>query len=98
MSGPSDVSRSLWLAQNPSKRWGELFFLFYTPFWLTLSLGVIVPYKLYETFTELEYLLAALVSAVPAFLIPMLVIGKADRGLCWKDRYWVKANFLPSLF
>ncbi|WZZ82706.1 hypothetical protein YC2023_103278 [Brassica napus] len=76
MSGPSDVSRSLWLAQNPSKRWGELFFLFYTPFWLTLSLGVIVPYKLYETFTELEYLLAALVSAVPAFLIPMLVIGK----------------------
>ncbi|KAH0912709.1 hypothetical protein HID58_036030 [Brassica napus] len=92
MSGSSDVSRSLWLAQNPSKRWGELFFLFYTPFWLTLSLGIIVPYKLYETFTELEYLLAALVSAVPAFLIPMLVIGKADRDLCWKDRYWVKAS------
>ncbi|KAJ4890646.1 Cycloeucalenol cycloisomerase [Raphanus sativus] len=90
MSGSSDVSRSLWLAQNPSKRWGELFFLFYTPFWLTLFLGIIVPYKLYETFTELEYLLVALVSAVPAFLIPMLVIGKADRGLCWKDRYWVK--------
>ncbi|KAF3498183.1 hypothetical protein DY000_02057058 [Brassica cretica] len=80
MSGPSDVSRSLWLAQNPSKRWGELFFLFYTPFWLTLSLGVIVPYKLYETFTELEYLLAALVSAVPAFLIPMLVIGKVPHS------------------
>ncbi|XP_013691061.1 cycloeucalenol cycloisomerase-like [Brassica napus] len=98
MSGPSDVSRSLWLAQNPSKRWGELFFLFYTPFWLTLSLGVIVPYKLYETFTELEYLLAALVSAVPAFLIPMLVIGKADRGLCWKDRYWVKANLWIIIF
>lgn len=41
-------SPSLWLASNPSKRWGELFFLFYTPFWLTLCLGIVVPYKLYE--------------------------------------------------
>lgn len=41
-------SSSLWLAPNPSKRWGELFFLLYTPFWLTLCLGIIVPYKLYE--------------------------------------------------
>ncbi|KAG2259072.1 hypothetical protein Bca52824_078366 [Brassica carinata] len=94
MSGPSDVSRSLWLAQNPSKRWGELFFLFYTPFWLTLSLGVIVPYKLYETFTELEYLLAALVSAVPAFLIPMLVIGKSL--ISHPLLYQLRTLFLPQ--
>ncbi|CAF2124822.1 unnamed protein product [Brassica napus] len=96
MSGTS--SGSLWLAANPSKRWGELFFLFYTPFWLTLSLGIVVPYKLYETFTELEYLLLALVSALPAFLIPMLLVGKADRSLPWKDRYWVKASlfFFPA--
>ncbi|AED95936.1 putative cycloeucalenol cycloisomerase [Arabidopsis thaliana] len=96
MSGSS--SPSLWLAPNPSKRWGELFFLFYTPFWLTLCLGIVVPYKLYETFTELEYLLLALVSAVPAFVIPMLLVGKADRSLCWKDRYWVKANLWIIVF
>ncbi|GFZ03806.1 cyclopropyl isomerase [Actinidia rufa] len=85
-------SSSLWLAPNPSKRWGELFFLLYTPFWLTLCLGIVVPYKLYESFTELEYLLLGLVSAVPSFLIPMLVVGKVDSSLCWKDRYWVKAS------
>lgn len=50
---------SLWLAPNPSKRWGELFFLCYTPFWLTLCLGIVVPYKLYEVnfnllFSELK--------------------------------------------
>lgn len=44
----TECSPSLWLATNPSKRWGELFFLFYTPFWLTLCLGIVVPYKLYE--------------------------------------------------
>ncbi|EXC04123.1 hypothetical protein L484_002182 [Morus notabilis] len=71
-------SPSLWLAPNPSKRWGELFFLCYTPFWLTLCLGIVVPYKLYESFTELEYLLLGLVSAVPSFLIPVLFVGKAN--------------------
>lgn len=91
-------SPSLWLASNPSKRWGELFFLFYTPFWLTLCLGIVVPYKLYESFTEWEYLLIGLVSAVPSFLLPMLFVGKADSSLCWKDRYWVKASLWTILF
>ncbi|CAN6578553.1 unnamed protein product [Malus baccata var. baccata] len=89
---------SLWLAPNPSKRWGELFFLLYTPFWLTLCLGIVVPFKLYESFTELEYLLIGLVSAVPAFLLPMLFVGKADSSLAWKDRYWVKASVFLGLY
>lgn len=42
------IDRSLWLASNPSKRWAEAFFLLYTPFWLTLCLGIVVPFKLYE--------------------------------------------------
>lgn len=42
------VPPSLWLAPNPSKRWGELFFLLYTPFWLTLCLGIVIPFNLYE--------------------------------------------------
>ncbi|CAN1129946.1 Cycloeucalenol cycloisomerase [Linum perenne] len=87
---------SLWLPSNDSKRWAELFFLLYTPFWLTFCLGIIVPFKLYESFTELEYLLVGLVSAVPAFLIPALVVGKADRSLPFKERYWVKASDLHS--
>lgn len=91
-------SSSLWLAPNPSKRWGELFFLLYTPFWLTLCLGIIVPYKLYESFTELEYLLLGLVSALPSFFIPMLFAGKFDSSLCWKDRYWVKASLWIIIF
>lgn len=93
-----DSDWSLWLAPNPSKRWGELFFLFYTPFWLTLCLGIVVPYKLYESFTELEYLLLGLISAVPALLIPVLVVGKADQSLSWKDRYWVKASLWIIIF
>ncbi|KAK6924698.1 hypothetical protein RJ641_009024, partial [Dillenia turbinata] len=93
-----EASTSLWLAQKKSKRWGELFFLLYTPFWLTLCLGIVVPYKLYENFTELEYLLIGLVSAVPSFLIPMIFVSKADNALNWKDRYWVKASLWIIIF
>ncbi|KAL5998153.1 Bifunctional protein GlmU [Asimina triloba] len=81
MGGSDSGGGSLWLAQNPSKRWGELFFLLYTPFWLTLCLGIVVPYKLYESFTELEYLLLGLVSAVPSFLIPLLMVGKVTTAM-----------------
>ncbi|KAJ0031496.1 hypothetical protein Pint_12500 [Pistacia integerrima] len=56
---------SLWLSSKPSKRWGEL----------TVCLGKVVPYKLYE------YLLLGLVSAVPSFLISMLLIGKVNTSL-----------------
>jgi len=40
--------KSLWLAENPSKRWGEIFFLAYSPFWIITLLGVVVPLRLYE--------------------------------------------------
>lgn len=88
----------MWFSQNPSKRWGELFFLLYTPFWLALCLGIVVPYKLYESFTELEYLLLGLVSAAPAFLLPIFIVGKADRSVRLRDRYWVKANLWILIF
>ncbi|KAG7012310.1 Cycloeucalenol cycloisomerase, partial [Cucurbita argyrosperma subsp. argyrosperma] len=71
-------SFSLWLSTNPSKRWGELFFLSYTPFWLTLCLGIIVPFKLYESFTEMEYMVLGLVAAVPSFLIPVVWPGEVN--------------------
>nr|CAB3460100.1 unnamed protein product [Digitaria exilis] len=91
-SGGGAGRRSAWLAADGSKRWGEAFFLLYTPFWLTLCLGIVVPFKLYERFTELEYLILGLVSTVPAFFIPLFLVGKADSVRSLKDRYWVKLN------
>ncbi len=44
----SNGDHSLWLAASRSKRWGELFFLAYSPFWITALLGVVVPLRLYE--------------------------------------------------
>uniref|UniRef100_A0ACD5W9G1 Uncharacterized protein n=2 Tax=Avena sativa TaxID=4498 RepID=A0ACD5W9G1_AVESA len=96
--GGGAAGKSAWLAADGSKRWGEKFFLLYTPFWLTLCLGIIVPFKLYERFTELEYLVLGLVSTGPAFLIPLFLVGKADSIRSLKDRYWVKANVWIIIF
>jgi cycloeucalenol cycloisomerase len=45
----AEVERgSPWLASSASKRWGEAFFLLYSPFWIIILLGVVVPLRLYE--------------------------------------------------
>lgn len=91
-------SENLWLAPAPSKRWGELFFLAYTPFWLTLCLGIVVPYRLYEKFAELEYFLLGLVAALPSVLLPVLFVGKEDVGKPLWTRYWFKASLWIAIF
>ncbi len=42
-AGPSP-----WLASNPGKRWTEVFFLAYSPFWILWALCILVPLQLYE--------------------------------------------------
>jgi hypothetical protein len=37
-----------WLSANPSKRWAELLYLAYSPFWIAWALCVLVPFQLYE--------------------------------------------------
>ena len=41
-----------WLATNPSKRWAEVFFLAYSPFWILWALCILVPFQLYEVGAE----------------------------------------------
>lgn len=37
-----------WLGGSPGKRWTEVFFLAYSPFWMIWALCVLVPFKMYE--------------------------------------------------
>ena len=39
---------NLWLSANPGKRWTEVFFLAYSPFWIVWALCILVPFQLYE--------------------------------------------------
>ena len=63
-SDSSRSSPSLWLAPDPSKRWGEIFFLCYTPFWLTLCLGIVIPYKLYEVINLIPHVILLVIERI----------------------------------
>lgn len=41
-------TQNLWLPATPGKRWTEVFFLAYSPFWMVWALGILVPFKIYE--------------------------------------------------
>ncbi|GBF93808.1 cycloeucalenol cycloisomerase [Raphidocelis subcapitata] len=95
---PRAAPPSLWLAANPSKRWAEVFFLAYSPFWIIWALCVLVPFQLYEYLDEWGYLLVGLAAALPCFLLPPLLPNKADAGKPWHERFWVKANVWIAIF
>lgn len=92
------INQSKWFAANPSKRWCEQFFLCYSPVWILALLGVVVPLKLYETWTEWGYLCCGLLTAAPLVLFPLLFPGEADRSKPLSQRFWVKANLWQAVF
>lgn len=90
---------SLWLADNPAKRWTELFFFFYSFTWIIWCLGVLVPFKIYESLDTWGYLMIGLTAALPCVLVPALVTeSKSDAKKIWYKKYWVKANIWIAIF
>eukprot|EP00884_Botryococcus_braunii_P004627 jgi/Botrbrau1/14165/Bobra.182_3s0104.2 len=88
----------LWLASSPGKRWTEVFFLAYSPFWMTWALGVLVPFQLYEGLGEWGYMAVGLCAGLPCFVLPLLLDPKADRQKPFLQKYWVKANLWIAIF
>ncbi|CAA2992250.1 cycloeucalenol cycloisomerase [Olea europaea subsp. europaea] len=60
--------------------------------------AILTSSSFFQSFTEWEYLFLGLFSALPAVIVPMVLVGKADSSICWKDRYWVKANLWIIVF
>ena len=80
-----------WLSADESKRWGELFYLYYSIAWISFF-AVIVVFKVYEYCGNYGYTAIGLIVCVPCFLIPWLFPGEYDRQLPLSQRYWVKVR------
>lgn len=90
----------MWLSNNPDKRWVELFFLYYSLFWITWF-GAIVAFKAYESFGKWEYMLVGLAMAIPCILVPLILNNLSLRGniaIDTKGCYFVKANLWIGIF
>ncbi|KAK2077227.1 hypothetical protein QBZ16_004861 [Prototheca wickerhamii] len=85
---------SVWagfLAPNPAKRWTELFFLAYSPVWITWVLCIL-------GLSEWGYMSIGVTAAAPVVLAPIFLQPKAEREKPWHQRYWVKANAWVAIF
>eukprot|EP00741_Cyanophora_paradoxa_P013611 tig00020703_g13140.t1 len=80
-----------WLSSNPSKRFGELFVLAYTPLWIG-AVAVLVASRQYENFKEFEYFVFGFALMVPCFIGPVIFANQAERSIPLLKRYSTKSN------
>jgi cycloeucalenol cycloisomerase len=82
-------SKGRWLSRNPSKAWGEKFFLAYSPVWI-LVFGVVQRSGFGERLGNVGNLLLAVALSAPLVGVPLLVRDESSLGRPWHRTYWFK--------
>jgi cycloeucalenol cycloisomerase len=78
-----------WLSRNPSKAWGERFFLAYSPVWI-VAFGLYQRSGVSERLGDLGNLLLTAVIAAPLVVLPALIRDESGLGRPWHRTYWFK--------
>jgi cycloeucalenol cycloisomerase len=86
-----------WFSRNPSKAWGEKFFLAYSPFWM-IGMGVLMQTGTGGRWGDLALNLAILALAAPAVVVPALIRDESLLGRAWHETYWFKFNLWIAIF
>ena len=84
-------------ARDPSKAWGERFFLCYTPIWIGM-VALCVSLGWFRAFSDAGYLAFGIAVAAPLVLYPLLRPGAADRGRPITATYWFRFNVWIAIF
>jgi cycloeucalenol cycloisomerase len=93
----SAVSAPRWLSENPSKAWGEKFFLAYTPFWV-LTMAVLMQTGVGGRWGDLSLNAAMLVIFAPLIVVPLWLRDELALGRPWWRTYWFKFNVWIGIF
>lgn len=86
-----------WFSENPSKAWGEKFFLAYSPVWMVVIV-LVMAFGVTHVVGDLGFLAIGLVVALPLVLVPALVRDETSLGRRWYETYWFKANLYIAVF
>lgn len=84
-----------WFSENPSKAWGEKFFLLYTPVWIA-GMGALMLTGAGARWGDLALNAAMLALWAPLLLIPALLGDGTGRP--WRRTYWLKLNLWIGIF
>ncbi|MCC6849001.1 MAG: hypothetical protein IT294_10915 [Deltaproteobacteria bacterium] len=86
-----------WFSPNPSKAWGEKFFLAYTPFWIA-TMGVLMATGAGKRWGDLGLNVAMVVIWAPLVAVPALVHDEHALGRPWWRAYWCKFNVWIGIY
>ena len=86
-----------WFSRNPSKAWGEKFFLAYTPFWIA-AMGVLMATGTGKRWGDLGLNLAMLAIFAPLLVVPLAVRDETTLGRPWWRTYWCKFNVWIGIY
>lgn len=84
-------------SQNPSKKFGDQFFILYSLFWIP-CLALIIYTNFYENASKLKWFLIGLFFEIPIWIFPILFPSDFDKLLPLTQRYWFKANVWNAIF
>jgi len=86
-----------WFSANPSKAWGEKFFLAYSPVWMTM-IGLVMGLGVTERLGEWGFMAVGVAVALPLVAVPALIRDENPLGRPWYQTYWFKANLYIAIF
>lgn len=86
-----------WFSENPSKAWGEKFFLLYSPAWMGF-MALVMGTQVTHAVGEWGFLLIGIVVAAPLIVVPALIRDERPLGRRIHQTYWFKANLYIGLF
>ncbi|MFW2388627.1 MAG: hypothetical protein ACN4G0_09845 [Polyangiales bacterium] len=89
--------RPRWFSANPSKAWGEKFFLAYSPVWMTM-MALVMGLGITDRIGEWGFMAIGIAVALPLTLVPALIRDERPIGRRWYQTYWFKANLYIGIF
>jgi len=93
----ASVGDPRWFSDNPSKAWGEKFFLAYSPLWMGLMASV-MGFGLTDEIGEWGFMAIGIAVAAPLIMVPALTRDERPIGRRWYQTYWFKANLYIAVF
>ncbi len=86
-----------WFSANPSKAWGEKFFLAYSPTWMAF-MALVMASGITHRIGEWGFLAIGVAVAAPLVVVPALIRDERPIGRRWYETYWFKANVYIAIF
>lgn len=93
----SSGGKPRWFSENPSKSWGEKFFLVYSPVWMALMASV-MGFGITDQIGEWGFMAIGIAVAAPLAVAPAILRDERSIGRRWYQTYWFKANLYVGIF